>query len=56
MEDLSPKKYYVLILFRISEPSVVFSTDIEKDAYTYAEIMKRANPNNQYIVVKDASK
>lgn len=47
------RKYYVLMLFRVSMPSVIFCTNIGSDAYTYAKIMARSDDKHQYVVVEN---
>lgn len=47
------RKYYVLMLFRVSMPSVIFCTNIKNDAYDYAKIVERSDDNHQYVVVEN---
>lgn len=46
------KQYVVLKLYQYSTPDVVISLNDEKDAITYAEIMKRNDPDHDYVVYR----
>lgn len=44
------KKYFVIKVHKFSSPDIVFQTDIRKDATEYCDLMKRNNPDKNYIV------
>lgn len=46
--------YFVLQMFKYSLPSCIFKTEVYEDAVAFAVIMHRANPDNEYKVVKEA--
>lgn len=52
MDTPKAKKYYVLLLFNYSSPSVSFETNDKEDAQTYARIMHKTNPKDTYVVVE----
>lgn len=44
--------FVVLRVYKNVTPSVIFTTQNSKDAHTYAEIMKRSEPEYDYAVGK----
>ena len=52
-ENKKTKKYFVAEVFSCGfSPSFKFSTDSREDAVQYAELMRRNNPDDEFVVLE----